>query len=321
MLVETQLKSWPYGRTNWWSRLDERLRFPGSLLLSLPYLDRLRRPARRAAQVTAAVASPAGRIAYLPEPPRPAADYRGELTILSANLFHDWPRLRRLPARLESVAQMAEQEGAEVLLLQEVARTAHFRSDEWLAERLGMAYVYARANGDAEAIGFEEGPAVFSRYPLTGPALAELSSSANPFARRVGLGAEVELPGRSLAVFSVHLGLTRGQNAAQLRALHRWVYGLVGERPALVAGDFNAHESARRMRWLRRIWLDTFRHLHPEADGWTHSLGGSFMRRLDYQFLHGHDAPWQIVASRHLRDAREPHSDHKAVLTVLREVG
>jgi endonuclease/exonuclease/phosphatase family metal-dependent hydrolase len=310
MLVETHLNSWPYGRTNWWSRLHRRIQPAGSLLLNLPYLDLLRPPAERAV----AVASPAGRIAFLPGPTRPAPEYAGALTILSANIYHDWPRLRRLPARLDALAQMAEREEADVLLLQEVARTTDFRGDEWLAGRLGMAYLYARANGDAQAIGFEEGPAVFSRYPLAHPALAELNSTPNPFTRRIGLGAELQLPGCALTVFSVHLALTPGENAAQLRALHRWVYGLVGERPALVAGDFNAHESARRIKWLRRVWLDTFRHLHPHADGATHTLGGSLSRRLDYHFLHGHDSPWRIVESRHLAN---PHSDHKAVLTRL----
>ncbi len=73
----------------------------------------------------------------------------GQLTVLSANLWHDWPRFRRIKERLEDFARLAEREQADVILLQEVARTRAIRADEWLADRLGMVSVYSRANGHA----------------------------------------------------------------------------------------------------------------------------------------------------------------------------
>jgi exonuclease III len=48
---------------------------------------------------------------------------------------------------------MVESEAADIVLLQEVARTTKLKVDEWLAERLGMGYVYARANGHEPGIG------------------------------------------------------------------------------------------------------------------------------------------------------------------------
>jgi endonuclease/exonuclease/phosphatase family metal-dependent hydrolase len=68
--------------------------------------------------------------------------------------------------------------------------------------------------------------------------------------------------------------------------------------------------------------LDTFRHLHPKADGTTHELrwpwGGLLRRhRLDYIFLRPGARGWRVLETCHLDAANGPHSDHRAVLTRL----
>ena len=93
-----------------------------------------------------------------------------QLTVLSANLknpyFSSW-RVDRsaLLARLEAFARLAEGAAADIVLCQEVGRGQALRVDEWLAGRLGLAAVYARANGGPR-LGREEGLAILSRYPL-----------------------------------------------------------------------------------------------------------------------------------------------------------
>ena len=82
-----------------------------------------------------------------------------------------------------------------------------------------MAYVYSRANGHHKGIGFEEGLAVFSSFPLKTPRLRHLEPSFRPFVRRLVLGAEVETPRVELPVFSVHLSLLPSHNAAQVQLL------------------------------------------------------------------------------------------------------
>lgn len=311
MLAELTLNT--QSRPNWFWQL----RPLGRRLFQMPVLSMLRPLASKAA----AVATPAGRISFQESPALSSASDGRQLTLFSANLYHDWPRHRRLRSRLESVAQLIEAEAADIILLQEVSRTPTFRSDEWLAQRLGMAYVYARANGHESAIGFEEGLAIFSRFPLAQPVLTELGGSSNPFSRRLGLGVEVVMPSGRLPVFSVHLALTAGRNSEQVSQLQRWIGGIAGSRPALIGGDFNAHETAATMMRLRSFWLDTFRLLHPDTDGTTHELrwpwGGSRRRRLDYHFLHGDKACWQIQEAQHLQSAAGRHSDHSAVLTRL----
>jgi endonuclease/exonuclease/phosphatase family metal-dependent hydrolase len=274
------------------------------------------------AQKILAVAEPAGRLHTRPLPPnRPEQDSQA-LTVMSANLWHDFPRYRHQAERLEAFAQMAEAEKADILLLQEVARTPELFADEWLAKRLDMACVYSRANGH-ENIGFEEGLAVLSRFKLRKTYLQQLKPAITPFIHRLALGAVVETPFGKIHAFSVHLALLRRQNARQLQHLRSWIAHIASEEAALVGGDFNAHESTRQMIQTRKSWMDIFRQIHPDADGTTHELhwpwGGSLsQQRLDYIFLQPGNQRWLILDSRHLVSLVRPHSDHRAVLARLR---
>jgi endonuclease/exonuclease/phosphatase family metal-dependent hydrolase len=271
-----------------------------------------------------AVTQPAGQIRLLSLADAQPSEAFQALTAISANLCHDWPRYRKLLPRLEAFARLVEAQQADLVLLQEVARTPDLQVDEWLAQRLGMAFAYSRANGHA-AVGFEEGLAVFSRFPIGEPVLRDLGRACNPFSRRLALGAAVETPHGPLMVFSAHLGLLPGQNAAQLDHLRAWVAELAGDQPALVGGDFNAHETSPQIDQARRAWLDTFRALNPLGDGATHELrfpwGGVLRKaRLDYLFLRPGRPRWQVLEARHLDSDGLPHSDHRAVLTRLAPV-
>lgn len=291
-------------------------------LLSLPGLRRLRPLARR----VAGVLEMPGRLLFQAGPAYavPQGNCDG-LTVISANLWHDWPQYRRAQQRLEAFARLAEEQRADILLLQEVSRTTRFRTDEWLAARLGMAYTYSRANGHLDGIGFEEGLAVFSRYPLGEPVLRQLSAPGDKLVRRLALGAPVNSPCGNLLAFSVHLSLTGRENSREAASLADWVGELSNRLPALVGGDFNAGEGSRQIKALQRHWLDTFRHLNPFADGATHELrwpwGGLLRRqRLDYIFLNAGEQHWNVLEARHLQTPGAPHSDHRAVLLRLAPV-
>lgn len=269
------------------------------------------------------VAQPGGPIVLQEQPLRTRHTQTAPLTVLSANLWHDWPQHRRQGERLEQFARLVEQEAVDIALLQEVSRHHNLHTDAWLAERLGMAYAYARANGHRRAIGFEEGVAVFSRFPLRDAALHHLGSGQTPFARRLALAANLQTPFGDLDVFSVHLGLLPWQNAAQVQQLLSWVGARTSRAmPAIVGGDFNAHENARQVAWAQDDWLDLFRHQHPHKDGATHEIrcplgGGAWRRRLDYLFLAQNGHPWRVLHVEHLDAPGGRHSDHRAVLARL----
>ncbi len=274
------------------------------------------------AKVVMSVAEPVGRVSMQRVANPLPAEECGGLTVMSANLWHDWPRFKNLEKRLEAFAKLIESERVDVILLQELARTPLFKADEWLAQRLNLAYVYSRANG-SEKIGFEEGLGVFSRFPLKRiPYLRQLGHTCNPFVRRLALGAAIETPCGEILAFSVHLGLFRKQNAHQLNDLHLWVDRISEGRSTIIAGDFNAHERSRQIKHIRGYWQDTFREIYKDGRTSTHEIrwpwGGLILsHRLDYIFLQpGHPA-WQVMDVSHVDSPEGPHSDHRAVLARL----
>lgn len=252
--------------------------------------------------------------------PAPQAD---ELVVLTANLWHDWPLRRRLPERLEAFAQLVEAEGVDLVLLQEVARWRDLWVDEWLGDRLGMAYAFSSANGDVSTIGFEEGPAILSRYPLQGAHHLRLDTGSSSLVRRKGLAAQVLTPAGPLWASSVHLSLVAGPNRSQIQRLEEWAHERARSAPVLIGGDFNAPEWSKRIRSLGSRWQDLYRHLWPSGDSATFELrwpwGGPLLRqRLDYLFLRRGLHPWRPVEARIIRAAGGHSSDHSFVLARLR---
>ena len=258
-------------------------------------------------------------------PPHGPEGESGTLSVLSANLWHDWPRFRNIEARLESFARLVEQEKVDLILLQEVARTRFLKVDSWLAERLNMSYVYSRANG-SESIGFEEGLGVFSQYRMERfPHVRQVSRVTNPFVRRMALGVDVETPWGSILAVSVHLGFIRRNNAHQLNELQYWINRLASGRSVVIGGDFNAPEKSRRIRKVRTHWQDTYREAPSQGHSHTHSLywpwGGHLLsHRIDYIFLQPGILQWKVMEVHHLDAPGGPHSDHQAVVARLAPV-
>jgi endonuclease/exonuclease/phosphatase family metal-dependent hydrolase len=298
---------------NLWSALNHFLHWVGH--------DRL----PEFVKVAMSVAEPAGRVTFQAVPYPVPAEGCGVFTVLSANLWHDYPRFRGLEKRLDSFADLIDNLKADLILLQEVARTPFLQSDEWLGKRLGMAYVYSRANGSRK-LGFEEGLAVYSRFPLKRlPHLRQMGRSSHPFSRRLALGAAVDTPCGEIMAFSTHLGLVQKQNALQLRELHRWVEEITEGKSAIIAGDFNAPEHTHQIRHARSVWTDTFREIYKHGKAATHEIrwpwGGVFLsHRLDYIFLQPGSPSWQVIDVQHVDAKDGPHSDHLAVLARLSPV-
>lgn len=270
------------------------------------------------------VTEPSGRISIMDDPENHGERISDEhVSILTANLWHDWPRQRRIRERLDRFVELVQKEAVDILLLQELARTKDFKTDRWLADQLGMAYVYSRANGNAREIGFEEGLAVFSRFPIKKPRLAELSDHKNPFFRRIALGTSIEVNGGDLLAFTVHLGINGRQNESQFYRLANWVEEQSGNVPAVIGGDFNASETTSQIRSAQNSWHDSFREINPEDDGYTHEIqwpwGGTLTRsRLDYLFLRKGDFPWRVDEARHVEMKDCSVSDHTPVLIKAR---
>ena len=258
----------------------------------------------------------------------------GVLRIVSLNLLHGFPRFEDLAARLDVFVDQVQALDADIILLQEVPWNRSVRSAaRYLAERLGMNYLYYRANGNRQAIFFEEGEAILSRFPLKSPVYLELRPRAGFFEQRVVLGADVETHIGDISVFVTHL--THGEpgaNFGQVDALLNEVqaHGLL---PKVIAGDFNASPNSSQVSKLSRSWIDVYRDVNPEKDGFTcciddlHDPNQGLDKRIDYVFLEGDAADKYDVLDAQLvfdRPARLDDgwlwvSDHVGLMVTLGE--
>ncbi len=228
---------------------------------------------------------------------------------------------------------------ADVIALQE-ASTGRHRGNvaARLATALGYHHVQAVAatrpfgsehmrRAVASILGFSEGPALLSRYPITRWRAYELPPCENAFDARALLFAELETPAGPLAVFSAHTS----ENACQTRAVAELVRASAGARRAVLMGDFNAPATSPAVRLLTGDagFVDAFASANPAAAGFTDgqdvtSTRPTARRRIDYVFLvPGERSAGRVVGSRVVLDqpggpgrARWP-SDHYGVLAEI----
>lgn len=243
---------------------------------------------------------------------------REAIRILSANICHTWPKRNFPEQRMTNFLQMVSEHNFDVILLQEVWRSEQIKMNEWLAERLKMHGIYSRTNGDEQQIGFEEGLAIFSRFPIQTVRQKFFRSSMYPFARRQALATKLDTPLGILWAVSVHLSILPWRNRQQIKELSRWLDSFTEN--ALIGGDFNAPETFSHIKNLKRKWMDTLRFNHPHGqDTHTHKiklpLGKTIKTRLDYLFLKQNQPRWNIL------DAGRMHShsisDHLAIWTLI----
>ncbi len=179
-----------------------------------------------------------------------AAPTADRLRILQLNAWHGYPdpggrlMVRESPSdRLVRAGRLAAEVSRlqpDVVVLQEAWCTVGEGClADRLAEELGFHAVYARANGSLRWLGFEEGSAIVSRYPIDDPEVWRLAPDRDAFERRIALTARIDHPELTFELVGVHLANgdadLAGAQAADL--LERIVAR--PERPVLVAGDLN----------------------------------------------------------------------------------
>ena len=183
------------------------------------------------------------------------------LRILQLNAYHGYPDpegrllVRESPSdrviRSDRLAAEIQRLQPDVLVLQEAWCTI---GEGCLADRLardlGLHAVYARANGSLRWLGFEEGAAILSRFPIADPRVWPLGPHRDAFERRIALTARIDHPGLSFELVGAHLAngdtdLAATQAAGLLERLRG------PERPVVVAGDLNLpgdHAAVARFR-------------------------------------------------------------------------
>ena len=215
------------------------------------------------------------------------------IRVLSLNMLHGYPDFEDLDERLDIIVAGIQDADADIVMLQEVPWTRELGDvAATLADRLGMNFLYYRANGNRHLIFFEEGELILSRYPLLNSEAVELKPRAGFFENQVVLHADVATPLGDLGLFVTHLTHSNPQaNPLQAEALLEYVNSK-GEELKVVAGDFNATPDSPQIQTLSQQWIDTYTTLHPEKPGFTSSIDDlhndrsePLERRIDYIFL------------------------------------
>ena len=268
------------------------------------------------------------------------------LRVVTFNLLHGGPWSewtgddQQLERRFEMAAAELETLKPDVVALQE-ASVGRRRGNvaARLAARLGMQYVHVRATDRVfgwrvlgwlatRLIGFAEGPAILSRYPIVASEVFDLPRCRTWYDPRVMIAATLATPHGELRVYSTHTA----RDDCQLARVAEIVAARRKGLPSIVMGDLNAGESMAAMTAFGTAgFVDLYRVANPSETGATvwqpvHSPVASAWRRGDYILaLPGHASTVDVVESRVVlnRPARTADgatlwpSDHYGVLAAV----
>jgi endonuclease/exonuclease/phosphatase family metal-dependent hydrolase len=226
------------------------------------------------------------------------------LRLVTFNLLHGGPWSSftgddlQLESRLAMIIEDLRALDPDLIALQESPVTRR-RGDvaARIAQALGFTYVHARATERVfgirllgrlivGALGFVEGPAIVSRFPIVATDVHDLPRCRRWLDPRVVLRADVQTPAGPLVVFSTH---TSRDDCQTVRVAE--LAQASGDRPAVVMGDLNTSETAPALDAFREHgFVDLFRTANPQAAGATvwqriDAPDPTVVRRVDYVFL------------------------------------
>jgi endonuclease/exonuclease/phosphatase family metal-dependent hydrolase len=270
------------------------------------------------------------------------------LRVVTYNLLHDgagsgfFDGDTRLEERLEMTIRELQVLDPDIVAVQEASDSRrHGNVPERLARVLGFHVVFAPATERlfglwpldrvvVGLLGFKEGSAILSRFPIVASQVYELPRCGSWIDRRILLRAEVSTAWGPLQVFSTHTA--RGEDC-QIERVGEIVRDRLGAGPSLLMGDFNTPETSNRLTTLRNEagFVDAFRIANPQAHGPTvwqriESPNSTVSRRVDFILLgNGPESTVTVRSSRIVLD-RPGHlpdgsplwpSDHYGVLAEL----
>ncbi len=216
----------------------------------------------------------------------PGQDTSSRLRVLTYNLLHDggWSGFfesgTHLGKRLEMTIQELRRLQPDIIALQEASDSRkHGNIPQRIAETLGYQLVFAPATERifglslidkliTAAIGFKEGPAILSRYPISASEVYDLPRCQSRLDPRILLRAEIAAPDGPVQIFSAHT--TKGDDC-QLQRIGELFRDHQGTGRAILMGDLNAGEqSPVLMGWQKEPGLiDVFRAANPGVSGGT----------------------------------------------------
>lgn len=252
------------------------------------------------------------------------------LRLVTFNLLHGGPWSgitgadNHLERRLAMIIEDLRALDPDVVALQESPVTRrHGDVAGRIARALGLGHVHARATEHVfplrflgrlvtGVLGFVEGPAILSRFPITASAVTQLPRCRRWLDPRVVLRADLDTPAGELSVFSTHTS----RDDCQTRRVAELAQRPPGRHPAVVMGDLNTGETAPVLgAFLDHGFVDAYRATNPTAPGPTvwqriEAPSPTVVRRVDYVFLRAGDAVTaSAVSSRVVLNTPRPHGE------------
>lgn len=194
------------------------------------------------------------------------------LRVGSQNLLHDFPKFYKLHERYSRVAEEIRRLDLDIVGLQESAWITQVGLvPEKIAQRLGYRFAHFKLETTASLLGFENGIAIISRYPILEQERLKFVNQNNIFEARAVIRALIQTPLGAVNFYSTHLsGETGRLNLQQTRELVAFIERHRAEGPAILAGDFNFYDNAASPRYLTQIgYVDTFSAANPGRDNGT----------------------------------------------------
>lgn len=288
-------------------------------------------------------------ILLLSNPAVRAEESRGDqsaLRVLTYNLLHDGPWSgffesgTHLAERLDMTIQELQRLQPDVIALQEASDSRkHGNVPQRIADALEYQMVFAPATEHifgispldrliTAAIGFKEGPAILSRYPIVASEVYDLPRCQRRLDPRILLRVEINTPTGPVQVFSAH---TSKGDECQLQRVGELFREHRGTGRAILMGDLNTGEQSPVLTgWQKESgFIDAFRVANPGVSGGTvwqniYVEWPTADRRVDFIFLfHGNSDESLVVRSSRLafdQPGRLPNgdalwpSDHRGVL-------
>lgn len=242
-----------------------------------------------------------------PATAEPGQHAPSRLRVLTYNLLHDggWSGFfesgTHLEERLEMTIQELRRLQPDIIALQEASVSRkHGNVPQRIAEALGYQMVFEPATQHISgiglldrlitaAIGFKEGPAILSRYPIATSEVYDLPRCQRRLDPRILLRAEINAPDGPVQVFSAHT--SRGDDC-QLERVGELFRKHQATGRAILMGDLNTGEQSLVLTgWQKESgFIDVFRVANPGVSGGTvwqniYVEWPTTDRRVDFIFL------------------------------------
>ncbi len=247
------------------------------------------------------------------------------LRVVTFNLLHDGPTSgfidndTHLEARMEMAIRELKALEPDIVTLQEASHSRrHGNVPEQIAKELGFHLVFAPATDRifhvrpidsliVGVMGFKEGEAILSRFPIVGSDIYDLPRCRSRIEPRILLRADLDSPWGPLRVFTTH---TAREDECQMERVGEIVREQRGGHPSILTGDFNTLETSKVLTLLRNEagFIDAFRSANPTVPGatvWQRILSteSTASRRVDFIFLlMGHTSSVTVTSSKVVLD-------------------